>query len=163
METSLTMTLYDALNVEQDASFDVIKESYHKLALKYHPDRNKKINKNENEELKSNNDNNANNELFMQIQSAWEILRDHNKRKIYDNKLKQERYKNTVSISYQVTLSECDLIETAKDDKNNIIKNIYEYPCRCGDYFEIEIDASSIQKILISCCPTCCLNLKLIL
>ena len=162
------MTLYDALNVEQNASFDAIKQSYHKLALKYHPDRHKKINKNENEELKSNNNNN--NELFMRIQSAWEILRDYNKRKIYDNKLKQERYKNTISISYQVTLSECDLIDTEKDDKDNIIKNIYEYPCRCGDYFEIEIDASSILKIsktdcksLISCCPTCCLNLKLIL
>ena len=61
---------YNILNINKDASYDDIKKAYYKLALKYHPDKNK--------------DDNAE-EKFKEISEAYEILSDENKRLSYDN------------------------------------------------------------------------------
>lgn len=58
--------LYELLGVESSASFDQIKKSYRKLALKHHPDRG------------------GDKEKFQEIQEAWEVLGDKEKRDIYD-------------------------------------------------------------------------------
>ena len=150
------MDLYSVLDIEQNASMETMKQSYHKLVLQYHPDRN-----HQKEEQKKEN------VSFLQIQEAWEILRDEDKRRSYDEELNKLKSKESnVSISYHATLSDLELIDDEKDE-NGKITNFYEYPCRCGDYFEIEIDANSINtdkshtKCVITSCPTCCLNLKL--
>ena len=156
LDDVVRMSLYSVLGADESASMDELKQKYHKLALKYHPDRNKELNK----------VSEANNELFLQIQESWETLRDETKRKLYDKQLNDSKMKeNNVSISYLVTLSECDWIDHEHDDKDHMI-NIYEYPCRCGDYFELRIDASSISKTkdmsrsITTSCPTCCRNMK---
>ena len=64
-------SLYKLLNVERTADENTIKKSYRKLALKHHPDRNK----DNKEEAES---------KFKEISSAYEILSDKEKRKIYD-------------------------------------------------------------------------------
>jgi len=61
--------LYKILGVPKDASQDQIKRSYRKLAFKYHPDRNK--------------DKSAE-ETFKEINIAYEILSDPQKRRRYD-------------------------------------------------------------------------------
>ena len=61
--------LYKILGVSKDASQDEIKRSYRKLAFKYHPDRNK--------------DKSAE-EKFKEINIAYEILSDPQKRRRYD-------------------------------------------------------------------------------
>ena len=63
--------LYDTLGVSANATDNEIKKSYRKLALKYHPDRNKD-NKEESESK------------FKEISSAYEILSDKDKRSNYD-------------------------------------------------------------------------------
>ena len=63
--------LYDVLGVSKDASEEVIKKSYRKKAMKYHPDRN--LNDKENSEKK-----------FKEISHAYEILSDKGKRDTYD-------------------------------------------------------------------------------
>jgi len=63
--------LYDTLDVKPDASETEIKKSYRKLALKYHPDRNK----DKKEECE---------EKFKEISAAYEILSDKEKRSNYD-------------------------------------------------------------------------------
>jgi len=63
--------LYDTLGVSENATDNEIKKSYRKLALKYHPDRNKD-NKEESESK------------FKEISSAYEILSDKEKRSNYD-------------------------------------------------------------------------------
>ena len=62
-------SLYDTLEVAQGASADEIKKAYRKLARKYHPD----INKTPEAE-----------EKFKEINGAYEILSDEEKRKKYD-------------------------------------------------------------------------------
>lgn len=61
---------YKILEVEKTASQDEIKKSYRKLAKKYHPDLNK--------------DNPQGQEKFKEINEAYEVLGDEEKRKQYD-------------------------------------------------------------------------------
>ena len=67
----MSTNYYDLLGVNKDASDDEIKKSYKKLAMKYHPDRNK--NNKEDAEKK-----------FKDISNAYNILSDKNKKQIYD-------------------------------------------------------------------------------
>lgn len=62
--------LYEVLGVAKNASDDEIKKAYRKLAMKYHPDRNP--------------DNKEAEEKFKEIQKAYDVLSDTNKRAQYD-------------------------------------------------------------------------------
>lgn len=61
---------YEILEIERTNDKEVIKKAYRKLALKYHPDRNP--------------DDKSAEERFKQINEAYEILSDDEKRQIYD-------------------------------------------------------------------------------
>jgi DnaJ-class molecular chaperone len=61
---------YDILGVSKKASADEIRKSHRKLVLKYHPDRNR--------------DNKQAEEKFKEIQEAYDVLSDDEKRKRYD-------------------------------------------------------------------------------
>jgi len=61
-----TTKLYETLGVEKNASPDVIKKAYRKLAVKNHPDKG------------------GDPETFKEIQQAFDILSDDRKREIYD-------------------------------------------------------------------------------
>ncbi|OAY73691.1 DnaJ protein ERDJ3B, partial [Ananas comosus] len=61
---------YEVLGVSKGASEEQIKRAYRKLALQYHPDKNPG-----NEEA---------NKKFADINNAYEVLADQEKRKIYD-------------------------------------------------------------------------------
>jgi molecular chaperone DnaJ len=63
-------TLYDTLGVKKGASADEIKKAYRKLAAKYHPDKNP-------------GDASAE-EKFKDVQNAYDVLSDAEKRKQYD-------------------------------------------------------------------------------
>jgi molecular chaperone DnaJ len=63
-------TLYDTLGVKKGASGDEIKKAYRKLAAKYHPDKNP-------------GDASAE-EKFKEVQNAYDVLSDSEKRKQYD-------------------------------------------------------------------------------
>jgi len=65
----LSKSLYDTLDVSENASAEEIKKSYRKLARKYHPD----INKSPEAE-----------EKFKEINAAYEILSDTEKKQQYD-------------------------------------------------------------------------------
>ena len=60
---------YDVLGVDRDASLEEIKKAYRRLALEWHPDRNKSPNAAE---------------KFKEINEAYEVLSDKEKRAAYD-------------------------------------------------------------------------------
>ena len=61
---------YKILGVDRNASDSEIKKAYRKLAMKYHPDRNK--------------GNKAAEEMFKKVSEAYAVLSDKEKRKNYD-------------------------------------------------------------------------------
>jgi len=61
---------YEILGVQRNASDDEIKKSYRKLAMKYHPDRNK--------------DDKESERKFKETAAAYEILKDPEKKSAYD-------------------------------------------------------------------------------
>ncbi|XP_034549508.1 dnaJ homolog subfamily B member 9-like [Notolabrus celidotus] len=61
---------YKTLNVEPTASDSQIKKAFRKLAVKYHPDKNKSVDAEK---------------TFREIAEAYKVLSDKEKRKLYDN------------------------------------------------------------------------------
>ena len=61
---------YKTLGVEKGASADEIKKAYRKMAMKYHPDQNK--------------DNKEAEEKFKEVNEAYDVLKDEQKRAAYD-------------------------------------------------------------------------------
>src|SRR3979490_420548 len=66
----MAKTLYDTLGVAKNAPQDEIKKAYRKLAREFHPDKNA-------------GDKNAE-ERFKEVQTAYDVLSDAEKRKQYD-------------------------------------------------------------------------------
>lgn len=97
---------YKILNVVPNASNEDIKHAYRKLVLKYHPDKNKDADSNK----------------FIEIQAAYDILSNHEKRKKYDSLsfLEQINYydelKNIITIKYP----------KINDYVSSFIKNFYD-------------------------------------
>lgn len=69
---------YDILQINQNASPEIIEKAYKTLAKKYHPDLQEENNKKEAEEI------------LKEINEAYEILSNPDKKAIYDQNLKNE-------------------------------------------------------------------------
>ena len=93
---------YDILQINQNASPEIIDKAYKTLAKKYHPDLQEESNKKESEEI------------LKEINEAYGILSDPNKKALYDQNLKNE------------TISQEDYDEIYEENQNlkNAINNM---------------------------------------
>ena len=69
---------YDILQINQNASPEIIEKAYKTLAKKYHPDLQEEVNKKEAEEI------------LKEINEAYELLSNPDKKALYDQNLKNE-------------------------------------------------------------------------
>jgi hypothetical protein len=72
------MTYYEILGVPENASNAEIRDAYRKLAKDYHPDKFK-----------------GSDRPFREIQEAWEVLKDDEKKRRYDQNLHERNYSDT--------------------------------------------------------------------
>ncbi len=95
---------YDDLEINKNASQEVIEKVYKVLAKKYHPDTTQEVDKQFAEEK------------FKMISEAYETLSNEEKRKKYDMELKE----NNPSISYEQYIS----VIRERDALNNALNNM---------------------------------------
>lgn len=110
---------------------------------------------------------------FHEIHTAYECLRDPNKRSLYDQSLtrNEERKEWKKKGATEVNLSdlESDLCCVVNEDddsgseSDNQLQRVYFYQCRCGDTFEIFqeeiIDSTSRDRVWQ--CESCSLGIKI--
>jgi diphthamide biosynthesis protein 4 len=144
---------YDVLNVSKNATYEEIKESFHRLARAKHPDRQHRMRSNSNinnnsssknddddDDSDSNNDNDNKEEVavaeFRKIQQAWQLLRDSDQRILYDSDLLQKELQIKNKRNGAIELDYDYDLEEAIDEETN--EKFMVYDCRCGE--EIHID-----------------------
>ena len=95
-------SLYDILGISRDANQKEIRRAYHKMALKYHPDKQEK----RTDEATN---------LFLQIVDAFTVLSNETLRSDYDKNLElqeaTENYRNQISKEKQDMIDELNLKE----------------------------------------------------
>ena len=125
------LSFYEILNVPQDASFELIKSSYQSKALFLHPDKT---------------GSETSSISFVQLQEAWDVLRDPFKRKLYDKSLKVALEKNELPLFEDVDLDEMEYNEKEAS---------YFKACRCGGegfkVFETQLE-EGIEKFTCGSC-----------
>lgn len=97
-------TYYEILEVDKNASNEIIKKAYSTLAKKYHPD------------LQPENNKNIAEEKFKLINEAYEILSDEQKRKQYDS---------TITIN-TVPIEQYNTIVLENQELKNIINEMHK-------------------------------------
>lgn len=80
------VTIYELLEIEEDASKEQIEEAYRKLVLEFRQDPSFDEKKNQENEM-----------ILNKIKIAYEILIDDNRRKKYDNDLAMKRAENLIA------------------------------------------------------------------
>ncbi|CAI2173345.1 15467_t:CDS:2 [Funneliformis geosporum] len=117
----ITPTYYEILEIsDENVSIEQIKRQYQKLLLIV--DKLGSIMKKIEENIKNNDDNERKIELIIK---AWQILKDPELRKVYDEELKAIRLNQDEIYNSEVDLDDMEYNEETKS---------YSIPCRCSGY-----------------------------
>lgn len=112
MSTNIGDNFYEILNCDVTASTEQIKKSYQRLILIHHPDKQEQ-----------------NAEIFIQLNEAWNTLRDPDKRRAYDAEILQQKF-NENRIVHEVVSLDRDFRFDEETDS-------YCRDCRCGGLFVV--------------------------
>jgi len=132
---------YEVLGVPRDASADDIRRAYHRLAREQHPDRSSAVP--------------GGGPPFVQLQEAWEALRDAEARRTYDVALTADEYAQlrASALTHDVDLSEMDY---AEDESGG---GVWSYTCRCAARFELT-EAQLADGVELLECQSCTLAIR---
>lgn len=124
-------THYDILGIPETATLDEIKAAHREKAKQYHPDRQRRQHGDGDSNSNSNSNrsdiiNRDHEDLFIQIQMAWECLRDAETRAKYDDMLRRKRDQEYGMLckAQVVKLSDmkvelCEVVVKDEDDDND--------------------------------------------
>lgn len=123
--------LYEILGCNKGTSFDTLKENYRKLLVKLHPDKNIST---------------STTAACAELNKAWDVLKDPNSKKLYDEQIEQNDIDTEVTIFETVNVS---------DLENNGVDDTFSYVCRCGGLFlvpkSIVLNVCQLEPILFPC------------
>ncbi|NWV46167.1 DNJB8 protein, partial [Daphoenositta chrysoptera] len=120
---------YKVLGVQKEASRDDIRKSYHKLALKWHPDKNPR-NKEEAEKR------------FKEIIEAYETLSDPEKRLVYDKSVEETRiHRERAAAGYNSSFAS----HHGFPHPEEAFEEMYPFTCIFLNPFDIRINAENWQ------------------
>jgi curved DNA-binding protein CbpA len=91
---------YEVLNVAENATFEEVKKAFRELAKKYHPDKNKDLNAST---------------KFIEVFEAYEILKDHNTKAIFDKQRLNYKY-SSLANSNKTKNQENEVYDTVKEN-----------------------------------------------
>lgn len=149
---------YHVLNVPREASYEIIKQAFHKSARQCHPDKRKTTTSRLDHLQCQGHSHTADDLQFQRIQQAWECLRNAQTRSEYDLRLQQYEFKLQARQSSAIEILPCqcrseqvvflDELETNDDEDYPIEHNnttvtdtglvtILVFTCRCGEEMEI--------------------------
>ena len=148
-----TSTHYDVLEVSKNATYEEIKESFHRLARAKHPDKQsrqtilsqtsnrKELQDDDDDGVDNDNDNEIGGDKaadeFRKIQQAWQVLRDSDERSAYDSDLLHKDLQVENKRNGALVLSYHDDLEEAIDEETN--EQFMVYDCRCGEEIHVDV------------------------
>lgn len=149
--------LYTVLGASPSESTEQLRHRYQQLALKYHPDRLSGVCSSEAE---------LGRKRFLEVDAAWRILSDENKRREYDLQKRAQDLKQDWPVDSTVHLEDM----TWNDDER-----MYTHCCRCGGEFSLDEEMvleetqegthpleeetrGGLHRGVLVCCDTCSLS-----
>ncbi|XP_029439000.1 dnaJ homolog subfamily C member 24 isoform X1 [Rhinatrema bivittatum] len=134
---------YSILGAESTESLTEIKQKYQKLVLLYHPDKqNTDVPAGEVEKRV---------QRFIEIDQAWKILGNEERKKEYDLQQRESELTNTWPVEAQVLLQD---MSWNNDDQ------CYISLCRCGGQYILS--GSEAEDVSLICCNTCSLTIEIL-
>lgn len=109
-------TYYEILEVDRKATKEVIEKAYRKLAKKYHPD------------LQSNSERAKYGDIMAEINEAYSVLSNKEKREEYDQELEFDKLDNVEEIVKDKTINIKEEIINLREDLNKISGYKVEIP-----------------------------------
>ncbi|NXG52936.1 DJC24 protein, partial [Psilopogon haemacephalus] len=134
---------YKILGAKPSDSLSELKRKYQKLALEYHPDKQKAdVPAGEVEERV---------QRFIEIDQAWKILGNEETKKEYDLQQREANLTNEWPLHAQISL---------EDMSWNEDEQCYTLSCRCGGNYTVF--GSETRDISLVCCDTCSLVIEIL-
>ncbi|NWW98762.1 DJC24 protein, partial [Caloenas nicobarica] len=134
---------YKILGAKPSDSLAELKRKYQKLALLYHPDKQKAdVPAGEVEERV---------QRFIEIDQAWKILGNEETKKEYDLQQREENLANKWPLHAQIYLEEMSWNED---------EQCYTLSCRCGGNYTVF--KSETKDVSLVCCDTCSLVIEIL-
>ncbi|KAI8337729.1 DNAJ heat shock N-terminal domain-containing protein [Chlamydoabsidia padenii] len=133
-------THYQVLGVPADASLSTIKQRFQQLIIEHHPD---KRGSSSPPILKE--------DYAHRILQAWTVLRDDEKRKLYDTQLEVAAQKEKVTINADVDLDDMEYEEGGT----------FSLMCRCSGYYVITENDLELGNDVV-CCDNCSLRIRVL-
>lgn len=134
---------YKILGAKPSDSLAELKRKYQKLALLYHPDKQKAdVPAGEVEERV---------QRFIEIDQAWKILGNEETKKEYDLQQREDNLTNEWPLHAQIYL---------EDMSWNEDEQCYTLSCRCGGNYTVF--KSETKDVSLVCCDTCSLVIEIL-